>query len=434
MRLSTTRRGTISTGRGLGDRLYDLAGAPPSLDLQFANQKALDSRVSFTRASSGTYVGSDGVIRTAATDEPRFDHNPTTGESLGLLVEEQRTNSITNNTMVGAVAGTPGTLPTGWPFQSAGALGLSVSIVGTGTESGIAYLDWKVSGTATANTTATICFTRGSALTAQTWTSSSYLKLAAGSLSGLTGITLDLTEETAATAFVAGAGYSISLPTANSLITQRPTASRTLTGGATVASLRSNLSVAVSSGSTVEFTLRIGMPQLEQGAFATSVILTSTAAATRSTDVAQITGTNFSSWYNPAEGSIYHQGRSSSAANFFSIDDTTVNNRITSYMPSATTPSFFVQVSGAGMCDVTSSTVAAGSVFAQANAYQTDNFAIATNGGAISTDLGGGVPSVSRLLLGANTFNAAVINGHLRRFTYFPQRLSNSTLQTITQP
>jgi hypothetical protein len=39
-------------------------------------------------------VGSDGVLQTAATDVPRFDHNPTTGESLGLLVEEQRTNLL----------------------------------------------------------------------------------------------------------------------------------------------------------------------------------------------------------------------------------------------------------------------------------------------------------------------------------------------------
>ena len=110
----------------------------PTLNLDFANTKTLDPRVTFTRASTGTFVGSNGLIQTAASNIPRFDHNPTTGESLGLLVEEARTNSLTNNTMVGAVAGTPGTLPTGWPFQASSA-GLAVSIVGTGTESGIAY-------------------------------------------------------------------------------------------------------------------------------------------------------------------------------------------------------------------------------------------------------------------------------------------------------
>ena len=35
------------------------------------------------------------VLETAAAGVARFDHNPTTGESLGLLVEEQRTNLLT---------------------------------------------------------------------------------------------------------------------------------------------------------------------------------------------------------------------------------------------------------------------------------------------------------------------------------------------------
>ena len=64
----------------------------PSLRLDFANSRALDSRITFTRASVATYVGKDGLIKTAGNDEPRFDHDPTTGESLGLLIEEERTN------------------------------------------------------------------------------------------------------------------------------------------------------------------------------------------------------------------------------------------------------------------------------------------------------------------------------------------------------
>ena len=64
----------------------------PALDLNFARQKRLDSRVTFTRGSTATYVGSDGLIKTAASGEARFDHDPVTGESLGLLIEESRTN------------------------------------------------------------------------------------------------------------------------------------------------------------------------------------------------------------------------------------------------------------------------------------------------------------------------------------------------------
>lgn len=65
----------------------------PTLNLDFAKTKALDPRVTFTRASTATFVGANGLIQTAASGAARFDHNPATGESLGLLVEEARTNS-----------------------------------------------------------------------------------------------------------------------------------------------------------------------------------------------------------------------------------------------------------------------------------------------------------------------------------------------------
>ena len=66
----------------------------PSLDLDFANTKTLDPRITFTRSSGGSYVGADGLIKYAGVNEARFDHNPVTGESLGLLVEESRTNDL----------------------------------------------------------------------------------------------------------------------------------------------------------------------------------------------------------------------------------------------------------------------------------------------------------------------------------------------------
>ena len=71
----------------------DLFSSSP-LDLQFAATKTLDSRITFSRSSTGTYVDSNGVIQTAAVDTARFDHDPDTLESLGLLVEEARTNLV----------------------------------------------------------------------------------------------------------------------------------------------------------------------------------------------------------------------------------------------------------------------------------------------------------------------------------------------------
>ena len=72
----------------------------PSLNLNFARSKTLDPRITFIRTQTGSeasYVDESGIIRYASADEPRFDHDPETGRCLGLMIEEQRTNLLTNS-------------------------------------------------------------------------------------------------------------------------------------------------------------------------------------------------------------------------------------------------------------------------------------------------------------------------------------------------
>ena len=66
----------------------------PVVDFNFAATKVLDHRIDFRRNSVGTYHDSLGRIQYALKDTPRFDHDPATGESLGLLVEESRSNNL----------------------------------------------------------------------------------------------------------------------------------------------------------------------------------------------------------------------------------------------------------------------------------------------------------------------------------------------------
>lgn len=66
------------------------------IDLNFMNPGTLDGMITFTRASTGTYFDSGGVLRTAATNVPRWDYDPLTHALRGLLLEDQRTNSATN--------------------------------------------------------------------------------------------------------------------------------------------------------------------------------------------------------------------------------------------------------------------------------------------------------------------------------------------------
>jgi hypothetical protein len=84
---------------GLGLYLGTILGrsgpfAGASLYLDFMSG-ALDSRITFARTSTATFVGSDGLIQSAAINTPRFDYDPVTLAPRGLLIEEQRTNLVT---------------------------------------------------------------------------------------------------------------------------------------------------------------------------------------------------------------------------------------------------------------------------------------------------------------------------------------------------
>jgi hypothetical protein len=85
----------------LGNMLNGAGGLNPdglSLDLQFATDKTLTARKGptpvLTRASTATFIGSDGLIQSAAINQARFDHDPVTLACNGLLIEESRTNLV----------------------------------------------------------------------------------------------------------------------------------------------------------------------------------------------------------------------------------------------------------------------------------------------------------------------------------------------------
>jgi hypothetical protein len=77
-----------------------IAGVAPTLDYRFALDRreieaiSLTDKLTYTGATNGTFVNRAGLIERATTDQPRFDHGPASRQSLGLLVEEQRTNSV----------------------------------------------------------------------------------------------------------------------------------------------------------------------------------------------------------------------------------------------------------------------------------------------------------------------------------------------------
>jgi hypothetical protein len=78
-----------------GDAENDYPLFFPETNLDLINSRSIPPEYSYTRNSSATYVGDDGLIKTAAINEPRFEFDVVTGEYKGLLIEESRTNQLT---------------------------------------------------------------------------------------------------------------------------------------------------------------------------------------------------------------------------------------------------------------------------------------------------------------------------------------------------
>ena len=241
-----------------------------------------------SRATIKYEFNAAGVLTQYAAGLAVNAYDPATLASRGVSLEAASTNAIRNNTMVGVVAGTPGMPPTNWGFSSSGAL--TQSIAGNGVDAGIEYVDIRFFGTAAAvaNPEQTMTFELGTQIPAangQVWASSFFVSVVGGSLAGVLDFQNFVIEYGTGGTLTAAGALNFSLPYGAALKTQRSTFVRTLSGGAATAFVQSRFDVNLVPGAEVDITIRIGLPQLEQGAFATSPIKTAGTAVTRAADV-----------------------------------------------------------------------------------------------------------------------------------------------------
>lgn len=254
----------------------------------------------FTRASTKLFIGSDGTLQSSPVDVPAFQYDLADLAAAPIaLLEFAATNAIRNNSMQGAVAGTPGTSPNNWSITAA-ASGISPSVVGVGVESGIDYIDVSFTGTAAAAINFMInmeSFTQQAAVQGQSWTASAYVRKVSGSSPSQL-FRLAASGRTAAGAVNEEAFINLA-STTSGLIGQRPSVALAIVS-ATTAFVSQYLQCGFANGEVANLVLRIGLPQLELGALATSAIRTTAAAATRSADVVTGTGLIWSSLFETA--------------------------------------------------------------------------------------------------------------------------------------
>ena len=420
----------------------------PSFQRDFASVKTLDHgtgpAITFTRASGATFFDVNGVLQTAANDVARFDHSQDgAASSLGLLIEEARTNSLRNSQAGGSTVGTHtggtgagGVLPTNWIWTGAG---LDLDVVGTGTEDGLSYIDIRFYGT-TNSSSAALGYEAQSQIVAengQTWSASQYVRTVAGDLTNITQVATQIRQNNSSTQ-VAGTSTAFT-PTASY---QRATATTTI-ADATVNRVVERLIFSFSSGVAIDLTLRIAAPQLELGAFATSYIPTTTAAATRSADSAVVTP--ISSFYNQVEGTLFAEAqvatnRSYGGVTFRHILQTSsaANDSSNLGMIVTSVNAFMSEVrDNSSSQSILSSGSNTGDIFKLSSVYKTNDFAFSANGVAAVTDSSGIPPTTStveQLTLGRVRDSNALgtLNGHIRKIAYYPKRLTNALLEQLT--
>jgi hypothetical protein len=173
--------------------------------------------------------------------------------------------------------------------------------------------------------------------------------------------------------------------------------------------------------------------QLEAGAFATSYIPTIASTVTRSADVATITGSLFSQWYNQPAGSFIVVADSpgvSGAANITTVDDGTLNERIR-ILTDVLDPKVIVTDGGVTQANIDAGAITALQPFNMSAAYALNDIAACLNGGTVGTDTSATLPTVTILRAGADSAGN-YLNGHIRSIRYVPVRAADFQLQQVT--
>jgi hypothetical protein len=270
----------------------------PTVNLNFLSGK-LDPRITFTRASTATFYGSNGLLQTASSGVARFTYDPATLALLGLLIEESRTNSARWSRDLTNAAWT--------------------TLLGTTAKDQIGI-------DGVTNSASSFTATSGNATTLQTVVHVSSTDSYAVWIKRITGtgeidLSLDGTTWTAATAsncFWGGTASAIvSAHYVRCMITQ-----------ATVVNPAIGVRI-VTNGDKVA----VDQNQLEAGfAFPTSDIITTTAAVTRAADVATMTLASIGIPANPAGLTIIGKARTAAGNSarqiVAALSDGTNNNRM----------------------------------------------------------------------------------------------------------
>jgi hypothetical protein len=391
----------------------------PTLDLNFAATKRLDPRITYTRASTGTFVGSNGLIQSAAVNQARFEHNPLTGESLGLLVEEARTNALIYSRMVSDTGASD--LPTGFNGWNPAVFLRVASLAPDGTTN-ISLHGARNNNGGGLRQTITGLVANGTY--AISWYARTVTSAELAAFTAFHGATTGTSNGATNQPYYAGVSTSCSALIFNSQLTS----SWKRFSGTAVADGAGSLSAIFGGGTSPAregSVIAMWGAQLEAGSFPTSYIPTTGATVTRAGEAVSITGANFTNFFNTSAGTFLCEWKSASPSNERILNfgtgsaATVISNEGVMGSGVYFSP---LQVFPSSISTNNIKVITATSVGESAGAYN-ENTAVST--GACSY-----YASATSLDFSPAS-NGTRVNWY-KKVTYWPARLSNGQLQALT--
>jgi len=387
----------------------------PKLALDFTTA-SLDSRVTFTRTgNTATVVNSNGNVVGINADLPRFDFDPITLACKGLLIEEARTNLWVRSSEFNSWTKTRSTVDSD-VINSPDGTQNADKLVCDSTASNTHRLELNI--TAVSGTVYTMSvFAKAAELPAILIREES---TATGAFFNLTNGTVgNVVAGSSATITNYGNGWYRCTMT----YTQSGTLGRGRIELATAATTNSN----VFSGNGVDGVYLWGA-QWEAGAFPTSYIPTVASTVLRNADVAVMTGTNFSDWYNATEGTFVvsygADAKSFQVVTVWGSDALTIETRVNALVVFNTT--LQVNATAAGFL--------AGSPNKIATAYKLNNSGAAINGNVATVDTTCTIPAgLTTFNIGSFKTGVRYIGTTIGEILYFPLRVTNNELQAFSK-
>jgi hypothetical protein len=416
--------GTFSSGGGriIIGGFSTFPSSAPVVNVWGAQLEQRSAVTAYTATTTQAITNYIPALQSAASGVARFDNNPTTGESLGLLIEESRTNLFTYSEQFDNAAWTKqeSTITANTIVSPDGALdGEKLDETTANDVHRLEHNLTTVNGTVyTLSVFAKAAERQWLFLFEDSATNACTFNLSTGTVGTTQG------SVTASISSVGNGWYRCSL---------------TYTQSGTTGRMR----IAVANGtSTTSYTgvanngIFIWGAQTEAGAFASSYIPTVASQVTRAADAASMTGTNFSTWYNAGEGTVYVEsllnGNSSSLNHrLLWISDNTTTNYIAFDETATTNYRFVSNTNGVSQVSINVTVTDTGLTNKLIGAYKVNDFAATANAVTVGTDTSGTLPVVNRVEFGSGA-SASYINGTIKKIAYYPLRVTNAQLQALT--